>query len=62
MIRRVIQIDEEKCNGCGICVTACHEGAIGMVDGKARLMRDDYCDGLGDCNYIISSPFNFYCN
>lgn len=49
MIRRVIQIDEEKCNGCGICVTACREGAIGMVDGKARLMRDDYCDGLGDC-------------
>ena len=49
MIRRVIQIDEEKCNGCGICVTACHEGPIGMVDGKARLMRDDYCDGLGDC-------------
>lgn len=49
MIRRVIQIDEEKCNGCGICVTACHEGAIGMVDGKARMMRDDYCDGLGDC-------------
>lgn len=49
MIRRVIQIDEEKCNGCGICVTACHEWAIGMVDGKARLMRDDYCDGLGDC-------------
>ena len=40
---------KEKCNGCGICVTACHEGAIGMVDGKARLMRDDYCDGLGDC-------------
>ena len=49
MIRRVSQIAEEKCNGCGICVTACHEGAIGMVDGKARLMRDDYCDGLGDC-------------
>ena len=49
MIRKIIQIDEEKCNGCGICVTACHEGAIGMVDGKARLMRDDYCDGLGDC-------------
>ena len=49
MIRRVIRIDKEKCNGCGICVTACHEGAIGMVDGKARLMRDDYCDGLGDC-------------
>ena len=49
MKRRVIQIDEEKCTGCGICVQACHEGAIGLVGGKARLMRDDYCDGLGDC-------------
>jgi len=49
MIRRIIEIDEEKCNGCGLCATACHEGAIGMVDGKARLLRDDYCDGLGDC-------------
>lgn len=49
MIRRIIQIDEEKCNGCGACAAACHEGAISMVDGKARLMRDDYCDGLGDC-------------
>lgn len=49
MIRRIIQIDEEKCNGCGACAEACHEGAIGMVDGKARLLRDDYCDGLGDC-------------
>ena len=49
MIRKIIKIDEEKCNGCGICVSACHEGAIGMVNGKARLMRDDYCDGLGDC-------------
>lgn len=49
MIRRIIQIDEEKCNGCGACAAACHEGAIGMVDGKARLLRDDYCDGLGDC-------------
>ena len=49
MIRRVIQIDEAKCNGCGKCVHACHEGAIGLVDGKAHLMRDDYCDGLGDC-------------
>jgi ferredoxin len=49
MIRRIIQIDEEKCNGCGACAAACHEGAIAMVDGKARLMRDDYCDGLGDC-------------
>lgn len=49
MIRKIIKIDEEKCNGCGICVEACHEGAIGMVNGKAKLMRDDYCDGLGDC-------------
>lgn len=49
MIRRIIHIDEEKCNGCGLCANACHEGAIGMVDGKARLLRDDYCDGLGDC-------------
>lgn len=49
MIRKIIQIDEEKCNGCGACAAACHEGAIGMIDGKARLLRDDYCDGLGDC-------------
>ena len=49
IMRRIIEIDEEKCNGCGICVDACHEGAIGMVDGKAKLLRDDYCDGLGDC-------------
>lgn len=49
MIRKVIKIDEEKCNGCGICVSACHEGAIGIVNSKARLLRDDYCDGLGDC-------------
>ena len=49
MVRRIIHIDEEKCNGCGACAAACHEGAIGMVNGKARLMRDDYCDGLGDC-------------
>lgn len=49
MIRRIIQIDTEKCNGCGACAAACHEGAIAMVNGKARLMRDDYCDGLGDC-------------
>ncbi|MDD6484485.1 MAG: 4Fe-4S binding protein [Clostridiales bacterium] len=49
MLRRIIQIDEEKCNGCGACAAACHEGAIGMVDGKAKLLRDDYCDGLGDC-------------
>ncbi|MDO5726206.1 MAG: 4Fe-4S binding protein [Tissierellia bacterium] len=49
MLRKIIKIDEDKCNGCGICVKACHEGAIGMVDGKAKLLRDDYCDGLGDC-------------
>lgn len=48
-MRRVIQIDEEKCNGCELCVSACHEGAIGMRNGKAVLLRDDYCDGLGDC-------------
>ena len=49
MIRKIIQIDEEKCNGCGACAEACHEGAIGMIGGKARLLREDYCDGLGDC-------------
>lgn len=49
MVRKIIQIDEEKCNGCGACARACHEGAIGMVNGKAKLLRDDYCDGLGDC-------------
>ena len=49
MIRKIIQIDEEKCNGCGACAEACHEGAIGIVNGKAKLLRDDYCDGLGDC-------------
>lgn len=49
MIRKIIQIDEEACNGCGACAQACHEGAIGMVKGKAKLLRDDYCDGLGDC-------------
>jgi len=49
MIRKIIQIDADKCNGCGLCAEACHEGAIGMVDGKATLLRDDYCDGLGDC-------------
>ena len=49
MIRKIIHIDQEKCNGCGACANACHEGAIQMVDGKAALIRDDYCDGLGDC-------------
>jgi len=47
--RRIINIDKQLCNGCGLCVNACHEGAIVMVDGKAQLLRDDYCDGLGDC-------------
>ena len=49
MIRKIIQIDETRCNGCGACAVACHEEAIAMVNGKAKLMRDDYCDGLGDC-------------
>ena len=49
MIRKIIRIDENKCNGCGACAAACHEGAIEMIDGKARLTREDYCDGLGDC-------------
>ena len=49
MVRRIIEINQELCNGCGACAAACHEGAIGMVNGKATLLRDDYCDGLGDC-------------
>lgn len=49
MIRQIIRIDEDKCNGCGLCAKACHESAIAMVDGKAKLIRDDYCDGMGDC-------------
>ena len=49
MIRKIIHIDEELCNGCGLCASACQEGAIGIVDGKAKLLRDDYCDGLGNC-------------
>jgi len=49
MLRQIVKIDNEKCNGCSLCVSACHEGAIGMKDGKAVLLRDDYCDGLGNC-------------
>ena len=49
MLRKIIKINEEKCNGCGLCAEACHERAIRMIDGKAKLLRDDYCDGLGDC-------------
>lgn len=49
MLRKIIRIDEEKCNGCGACAAACHEGAIEMINGKAKLTREDYCDGLGDC-------------
>jgi Fe-S-cluster-containing hydrogenase component 2 len=49
MKRKIVEIDEKLCNGCGLCAGACHEGAIGMVNGKAKLLRDDYCDGLGDC-------------
>lgn len=49
MLRKIVKIDEEKCNGCGLCAGACHEGAIGMINGKAKLLRDDYCDGLGAC-------------
>lgn len=56
MIRRIIHINQEACNGCGACAAACHEGAIGMIDGKAALLRDDYCDGLGDC--LPACPVN----
>lgn len=49
MIRKIVQIEEDRCTGCGLCAHACHESAIAMVDGKAKLIRDDYCDGFGDC-------------
>ena len=56
MLRRIITIDKARCNGCGLCAKACHEGAIGIVDGKAALLREDYCDGLGDC--LPACPMN----
>jgi NAD-dependent dihydropyrimidine dehydrogenase PreA subunit len=56
MKRRIIRIDEDRCNGCGACAEACHEGAIRMIDGRARLVREDYCDGLGDC--LPACPLN----
>ena len=56
MLRKIIKIDENRCNGCGLCAQACHEGAIGMVEGKAKLLREDYCDGLGDC--LPACPVN----
>ena len=56
MIRRIITINQDRCNGCGLCASACHEGAIGIVDGKAQLLREDYCDGLGDC--LPACPMN----
>ena len=49
MVRKIIEIDQDKCNGCGVCASACHEGAIGMVEGQGPAAREDYCDGLGDC-------------
>ena len=58
MIRRIIKINEDLCNGCGACADACHEGAIAMVNGKARLIKDDYCDGLGDCLPKDTKPFS----
>ena len=58
MIRKIIRIDKEKCNGCGACADACHEGAIDIIDGKAELVREHFCDGLGDCSRNVPQvPF-----
>ena len=61
MKRRIVEIDEAKCNGCGACANACHEGAIAMVNGKAHLMRDDYCDGFGDCLPALPHRGHHFC-
>ena len=61
MKRRIIEIDQDKCNGCGACADACHEGAIGMLDGKAKLLRDDYCDGLGRLSADLSYGSDHLC-
>ena len=59
MMRKIITIDQEKCNGCGLCVSACHEGAIGLVGGRAKLLREDYCDGFGGLPSGLSHECHF---